>query len=266
MSTSSGHYSLANCRILVTRAEAQAESTKSAIESRGGTPVLFPVIKVAQRMLKEDTIGSFLPLSAYEWVVFSSANSVDGFAGNFLDSWKALPPESRPQIAVVGARTAKAASLAGLPVDFQPPRATGYALGTTLPLKGNGPVLFPCGNQARPEIPDLLTQRGPELHSLTVYDTTIIEHDPETVQNALAEPLNAILLTSPSTVDGLLTNCRKAGVSLPASATLACIGETTASQLEQWDHSAHLTPDKKGLEPLLDALAANWNSVSQLNS
>jgi hypothetical protein len=64
MSTSSGHYSLANCRILVTRAEAQAESTKSAIESRGGTPVLFPVIEVAQRMLKEDTIGSFLPLSA----------------------------------------------------------------------------------------------------------------------------------------------------------------------------------------------------------
>lgn len=265
MQLPSRHYLLTNCRILVTRAKAQTDSTQAAIERRGGIPVMLPVIEVAQRALETHIRASFLPLSAYEWIVFSSANGVNGFAHNFLDAWKALSPESRPQIAVVGARTAKAAGLAGLPVDFQPPTATGQSLGATLPLKGSGVICFPCGNQARPEIPDLLTQRGAKLHTLTVYNTKTVEHDPITVQNALAEPLDAILLTSPSTVDGLLTNCRKAGVSLPASATLACIGETTAARLEQWNHSAHLIPDKKGIEPLLDALAANWNSVSQLN-
>lgn len=265
MGTATAHASLNNCRVLITRAREQSEATREAVLKRGGSPVLLPVIQILERELTDAVKHSVLPLSAYQWLVFSSANGLRGFARNFRQEWQMLQPESRPQVAVVGKRTAQAATQAGFPIDFRPPSATGLSLGQNLPVQPADTVLFPCGNLARTEIPDHLEARGAHCHMLTVYETAQIHHDRATIAEALSGSLGAVLLTSPSTVDGLLTNCREANVALPSSAILACIGETTANRLKQWGFQAHLVPEEKGIGPLLDALAANWNSLSQLN-
>lgn len=255
MSTSRNAYSLHGYRILITRAEKQAEATRKAVEKRGGIPVLLPTIAITLRKLTEDDIEPYKPLSNYQWVVVTSANGVSGFVSNFHQLWVSLTDAERPCLAVVGDKTAKTASDHNLPVDFQPEGATAEGLGQSLPIESSNLVLFPCGDQPRMTLRNTLERRGATVHSVIVYENQPLNYDIATLQQSLECGLDAIFFSSPSTVDGLLENCLQHGLTLPSKAILGCIGSTTAEQLKQWDYMPHLIPEQKGTEPFLDTLA-----------
>ena len=97
-------------KILVTRAREQASGFSDALRLRGAEPIEFPVIKI-QRLENYDALDSALSeLSAYDWIVFTSANAVPVFAersggaqsrrpdhfGSKRKSRRLAPPPRRP--------------------------------------------------------------------------------------------------------------------------------------------------------------------------
>ncbi len=245
---------LSNKRILITRPEAQAEPTKREIENRGGIPVPMPIIRINNRSPSLAEQRSLEPFSHFQWIVFSSVNGVKGFLSNFRYSYYHLTADQRPQIAALGNKTAQKAEGEGLSVNFKPETANGKSLGQQLPLPSDLPILFPCGDQARKALPEALEERGVKVHKLIVYQNQPVTYTKETFASTLSSRLDAILLTSPSTVNAFFHHCHKYKIWPEPSTVIACIGETSGNQVKQWGLQAHLVPEQSGTDSLLDAL------------
>src|SRR5262245_45301624 len=94
---------LGSIRVVVTRAEHQAEGLAEALRALGAEVALLPLLAVVPPLdgLPLERAAAELPL--YDWIAFTSANAVDAFlplAGGTLPS--------RLRIAVVGPATAAA--------------------------------------------------------------------------------------------------------------------------------------------------------------
>lgn len=252
---------LSDKRILITRPAAQTEGTKQQIKHRGGIPVPMPMIRIDTRSPSPVEFRDSESLSQFQWVVFSSANGVEGFLSNFREQWDLLIADQKPHVAAVGDKTAQKAYKEGLAVNFQPPSATGKSLGRQLPLKNDLPVLFPCGDQARKELPQALEARGVQVHKLVVYQNSPISYSRQTFANTLSSRLDAILFTSPSTVNAFFDHCHQYEIWPEPSTVIACIGQTSSNQVKQWGLQPHLVPEQTGTEPLLDALGHHLSSL-----
>jgi uroporphyrinogen-III synthase len=86
-----------------------------------------------------------------------------------------------------------------------------------------GRVLYPCGNIARPTIPEALRRCGASVDSIVVYET--VDATPSAVTRKLiGEGVDVIVFCSPSAVRRFVALGLSEG-----DATIACIGPTTAS-------------------------------------
>lgn len=252
---------LSDKRILITRPEAQAESTKQDIQHRGGIPLLMPMIRIDKRSPSPSEQQASQPLSQFQWLVFTSVNGVEGFLSNFRDSWQHLTADQKPQIAVVGNKTAQKAEEEGLSVNFQPEKANGKSLGQQLPLQSDLPILFPCGDQARKALPQALEERGVAVYKLVVYQNSPVTYTKESFANTLSSRLDAVLFTSPSTVNAFFDHCHKYAIWPEPSTVIACIGDTSGNQVKQWGLQPHLVPEQARTDSLLDALGHYLSSL-----
>ncbi len=248
-------------KVLITRPASQSEKTSHAVKIRGGVPVLLPMIRIELLALPSETLENLKPLSQFQWIVFSSANGVSGFYQNLREQWLAIPEHQRPFLAAVGEATAHQMQACQLPVDFQPAKATGHELGRTLPLESQKPVLFPCGDQAREALPGNIRQRGIAVYQVVVYQNSPVKYTQPEFSAALNDPLDAILFTSPSTVNAFFEQCREHQCRPRHSTVIACIGATTGRQVKQWSYIPHLIPDVPRLDQLLDALGERLSTL-----
>lgn len=149
---------LAGVSVLVTRPRAQAAELTAAIESRGGTAVLLPVMEIVPR----DASRAARALPAADITVFVSANAV-----------RCGLQYAAGRIAAVGPATAAALEAAGRRVDIVPaggfdsehllaePRLTDVA-GKT--------VRIVRGQRGRELLAETLRDRGARVDYLAVYD------------------------------------------------------------------------------------------------
>jgi uroporphyrinogen III methyltransferase/synthase len=214
-------------RVVVTRAREQASELRSRLEQLGAGVVELPSIAVER--------GEFaLPdLSAYEWLVFTSANGVDAFfdngvAPNNLDA-RAL---AALRVAAIGPGTAAALSRRGVRADLQPERFVAEALVAAFPppARPKARVLLARAEQARDALPDGLAGKGYGVDVLPVYRTVATDPDAELLARVRTDRVDAITFTSSSTV----TNFCDAIGALPVPRPLiVSIGPVTSATLRE---------------------------------
>jgi uroporphyrinogen-III synthase len=179
-------------RVVVTRAEAQADSVAARLEALGHEVVLCPLIRV------EPLGDEAVDVSAYDWVVVTSANGAAELARRLA---------GRPRrLAAVGPRTAAELRAHGLEPDLVPRVASQEGLLAELPP---GRVLLAAAEGARRL---LVEERGADF--LPLYRT--VELAPESVPEG-----DVALLASPSAARALAAT----GARLPVVA----IGPQTAA-------------------------------------
>lgn len=198
-------------RIVVTRPQAQSKELQHALQDAGAVCVIIPLIDIAQ---PDDEGFAFEQamrnLSAYEWVVCTSANGASRVAPYLSNSAK------RPRLAAVGSATAHAFSH---DVEFVPSNATGVLLATEFPAT-TGKVLVVQAQETSGEVVRILQDRNMNVDGVAAYKTNQCLLTAS--QIAEIQSADAVLVASGSAVRSW---CKQAGPHV--NGKVIAIGEPT---------------------------------------
>ena len=292
---------LAGRRILVTRAAHQAGKLSDGLRALGADPVQVPVLEIrppesfaaldaALRNLagsptapssttapcpilstslvervgnletSQPTVGA-----AYDWLIFTSANTVRalverasqlgislvppspmdmGAPGLDFQTWEGH--SSRPLVAAIGQATAAAARNAGFTVSLIPESYVAESLVKDLRDQAAGRrILLARAETARDVIPDALRQAGAQVDVVDAYRNVLPESAPEQLRRALGGPIDAVTFTSSSSATNLAEAAHRAGIPFPLLGVPAIsIGPITSQTLRElnWEPAAEAAP------------------------
>jgi uroporphyrinogen III methyltransferase/synthase len=162
------------------------------------------------------------------------------------------------RIAAVGTGTARALSEFHLCADFVPTHATVAELAGQmkegLELKGAG-VVRVQGNLSDNTVPDILTEAGAEVVRLTVYETYLPAWPEGFKENLLADPPDAVMFSSGSTVDGLMEHLSEEELlHVTEGAVIVSIGPMTTRRLRERGMKVTIEAGKHSIPAMVDAL------------
>lgn len=159
-------------RIGITRPVHQSGEVTEAVVRAGGQPMLLPLIEIQppddeQRQVLTTAIEQ---LPDYDWLIFTSANGVQGFMNQLRQSGRDLRQLHPVQIAAVGSATATALEDWSLSADVVPETARSEELAAVLiPQVTGRRCLWPCADRARETLRQLLTDAGADLKQVVAY-------------------------------------------------------------------------------------------------
>lgn len=190
---------LRGLRVVVTRALHQADSTVQAFEQAGARVERLPLIEVVPPADPAPLAAALSRLESFDWVLFTSANTVDAVFDALGRPWPSGP--ERPRVATVGAVTAEALRAKGLDTDLQAldSRAEGLADLVGPCLVGGENLLLPQAADARPVLEDLLLASGGRVVRVDAYAKRMPPSSRTRADEIFGDgPLGWVTFTSPS--------------------------------------------------------------------
>jgi uroporphyrinogen III methyltransferase / synthase len=225
-------------RVLVLRSRDDAGELSARLAAAGAIPVPVPLLEFSPARDGGVALREALARALeYDWVLLTSETSVR-FCGTELV--QQLGSAATPRVACIGPATARAARAAGLHVVLttsgrEGARLLADALGDVRGCR----VLIPRSELAADTLPAALVARGARVDCVETYRNQLPANAAADLARALADGLDAVLLTSGSSIDRLEALLGAPALrTLAARAALICIGETTAGELR-----------KRGIEP-----------------
>jgi uroporphyrinogen-III synthase len=189
---------LANLRIVITRAEHQADDLAAAFERAGARVELLPLLEVVPPADPRPLERAATELALYDWLVFTSANAVEAFLPL---TGGALP--ARVRVAVVGPATAAALRAFEIEPHLEAGRADAEGLVADLApyVARRRRVLLPQAADARPTLAEGLAAAGAEAITVVTYDKRLPLDAPRRAAELFAaDPLGWVTFTSPRIV------------------------------------------------------------------
>ena len=217
--------------VLVTRPVHQATDLVQRLANQGAAALIQPAITINPPQDWAATDQAIQNLTAYDWLVFSSANGVDSFLERLDQLGLDLRHLGNCRLAAIGPATARTLKKNHLNVDLQPNEYRAEALAELLaPETAGKRVLLLRASRGREVLAETLTAAGAEVEQIVVYQSTDTENaDPE-IAAALAEGrIDWITVTSSAIARSLV---KMFGKSL-AQAKLAAISPLTAGVLTE---------------------------------
>ena len=250
---------LQNKKILVTRAENQAQYFSRKIKKFGGDPYQVPLIKI--RYLEDPNFQEVLrKVQQYDWLFFTSANSIEIFF-NLSSSYFDINLLANKKIAVVGQKTNEALNRHGHQATFIP---TTYNAETMVREFLNmdylaESILFVRGKRSSDIIPTSLKKAKHNYDCLTVYETAVLTENRVMLNQALIdEGIDYITFTSPSIVNAFFSLSDDIGQI--EEKQIVCIGTTTAQTVIEQGVKNILIPEVFTIEGMLTEIS---NHIAQ---
>jgi uroporphyrinogen III methyltransferase/synthase len=216
------HRPLHGCRVVVTRARAQASGLRARLEELGAAVIEAPAIRIEPLSFEPPEIGR------YDVLVLTSANGVE----------RVLPADVRElagvTVAAIGTATADALAARGIVADVVPARAVGEGLLAELGNVSGKRILLAAAEGARDVLPDGLAAGGADVTVIRTYRTV-----PEPVDADAVVAADLITFTSSSTVTNLVA--AMSGRDLSGLRAVS-IGPVTSASLRE-----------AGIEPVAEA-------------
>jgi uroporphyrinogen-III synthase len=250
---------LANPRILITRASHQASELADRLRALGAVPILIPTIEIAPPTSFAALDAAIASLSEFDVVAFTSANAVEAF--HQRAALAEIAPTPR-RIAVVGPATARAVEGIGLHADILPPTFTAASLAETLREEAPGRrFLLVLAEAAPTTLRDGLAAAGGDVTIAAAYSNRIPESSLEAITSLFASPArypDAVAFTSASTAANLIALLDAAGLTLPATVVRVSIGPITSRALRDFGLPPHIEAAESTLAGLVTALAVHF--------
>jgi uroporphyrinogen III methyltransferase/synthase len=248
-------------RLVLPRPEAQARATAHAIRERGAEPLVMPVIEIGPPPDKEPLQRAISELSAYAWVLFTSANGVERFFAALAEQKLDARAFASARVGAIGPKTAAALERRGIVADRVAKAYVGEGLASELIEGGErGRVLLARALVARDALPEALRQAGFMVDVVPVYETRPVAERGKAALRELfaARKADAILFTSSSTVTETLDALGPDAKTLLEAVTVASIGPITTATLAAASVRVDLTADVYTVDGLLDALQRHY--------
>ena len=269
MQISSSQKPLAGKRIVITRARKQAETVARSIEELGGEVIDFPTIEICPPENFAEFDAALDKLSLYDWVIFTSVNSVEPFLERLKLRGKTAEALNAHKVGAIGAETAKRLEAARIRASLVPERyqAEGI-LDAISPEEICGKrVLIPRAAEAREILPATLRKWGAVVDVVVAYRTELPRLDVHPLSDLLVErKVDVITFTSSSTVRNFvrLFGGRKLG-EIARGSTIACIGPITAATVEELGGRADIVADQFTVKDMLRAIVEHFQTSSKAN-
>ncbi len=256
---------LSGKRIVVTRARAASDTFSAHLRDRGAIPVVVPTIEVHPPTDPTGMVEAASRVERFDWVVFTSANGVEGFVAEVRRQGRSAEVFARAKIAVVGPGTASALERAGLAAELvaQDHRGEGLAEALTARFADEVPrpkVLLARAEVARDVVPDALRAIGCEVLVAAVYATR--SPPPESFDALLAmleeARIDAVAFTSSSTVVNLCEAFGGRAPRLLEGVVVATIGPPTSATARSRGVRVDVEARTSTMTGLVEALEAHF--------
>jgi len=236
--------------------------------SVGSFPGLVDALRALPAAVEERPLMTFAPpldwgpldqalreLARFDAVAVTSPRAAAAFGERLTGGGGKRPPEGFPPAWVAGAATAAALDGVLGRVRTPPERAAGElgaaaALARAMLAAGVcGPVLFPCGEIRRDELPDRLRASGVAVEEVVCYRSVLAG---DTAARTAAERARVLVVASPSVAELLARSCAS-GERPP----LLAAGPTTADAAA----AAGWPPAAVAARPTVDAIVAGVRAL-----
>ncbi|MBI5905287.1 MAG: uroporphyrinogen-III synthase [Deltaproteobacteria bacterium] len=245
-------------RILITRSVEQAGELAALVRRAGGTPVLFPTI----RLVPPDDCGpldrEIGRLSSFDWILFTSANAARFFCERTarlgLSAWPASV-----RAASVGPGTTRELAARGIRAQLTASRHTGEGLFEELLPSGvaGRRFLLPRAEEGREILPEAIAREGGEVVPVVAYRNGLAEKDDDVAQEIAAFPPDVCTFASPSAFRNLfLLLGEETAREMLGKSVIAVIGEVTARAVARRDFRVDIVPETYTLRGMVDAVVA----------
>lgn len=243
-------------RVLVLRGREQRAPLQLELARAGAEAVSVPLMQFAPTAHPEPLRRALERAGAYDWLVYTSANAV-----HF-----ARPPAEVPRVACIGDRSADAARAAGLRVDLAPAiPSTPERLAAALLAEGSlagARILLPQSEKARDTLAALLEREGASVDRVEAYRNLLPAEAAGELAAALEGGVDAVCLTSPSSVERLLELLGGSGfAALATNSALVCVGPTTADALRSAGQEPAAVASEQSDRGLVDALSRYYTEA-----
>ncbi|WP_085523212.1 uroporphyrinogen-III synthase [Tuberibacillus sp. Marseille-P3662] len=242
--------------VLITRQQNQSAQMSERIKQYGGQPIVMPVLTFKKRQLDKQEQPRLH--DAYDWIVFTSTNSVRFFFEHIH-----VQDLKQVKIAAVGSKTSAAIRAYGLTPDFIPDQYDAVSLGAYFArLTTYCRVLLPQGNLARTTLKESLMKAGHHVRSIVLYDTVMNEESDAQIEAYLRDgQVDVVTFASPSAVH-FFTHLLGPDLALvQGQAVIACIGKTTYAAAQEDGLTPSILPETFTAEAMIDAIAAYYKEV-----
>lgn len=254
-------------KIVVTRAREQAGEFVQRLQMMGADCIELPTIAVVPPDSWEDLDQAIHRLEIYNWLLFTSVNSVKYFLDRLDLCGKDVRDLKGLRIAAIGPKTAELWKHYGIKVDLVPKEYRAEAVVDA--FKTRGPVeglkiLMPRALQAREILPRTLREMGAKIDIVPAYQTIKPDHTAGPVTEMLKQnQIDMVTFTSSSTVENFTAMFMEKANPLkqwPANTAVACIGPVTAKTAREKGYNVDVIPEKYTIDALTEAIA-NYFSV-----
>jgi len=221
-------------RIVVTRPAGQSTGIAASLRDLGADVIELPAIEIVAPEDTQPIERAIRELSDYAWLVFTSANGVEGFC-NALDNSSWDWRDVRARIAVIGPATRAAVEALHLKVDVMAGEYVAESLADVLSESdvAGKRILLPRAAVARDTLPEDLRRKGASVDVVEAYRSVA----PENLASRAAEALTAgrrpdwITFTSSSTVSNLVRVAPPGSLEGIKVATIGPVTSATARKL-----------------------------------
>ena len=236
--------------------------------SVGTFPGLVEALRTLPVLVEEHPLMNFAPpadwapldsaldrLDSYGALAFTSPRAAAAVVDRMAGRRKPLQRQNTPAVWAGGAATGAALGDALGPVRT-PSEADTATLGAAealaramLDARVSGPVLFPCGDTRRDELPDRLRSHGMRVDEIVCYRSVLAS---EAAAHAAAARGTVLVVASPTVADLLIRACPPG-----ARPDLLAVGPTTAASAR----ASGWLPAAVASKPTVEALAAAVRNV-----
>jgi uroporphyrinogen III methyltransferase/synthase len=249
-------------RVLVTRPRDQAAEMVDQLAKMGAETIEAPMI----RIVPPEDLGPLRDAAAhvrdFDWIVFSSANSVESFMSVLLEGDRDVRSLTGPGLCVVGTGTAERLGRYGIKADLVPAEFRGEAVVAALTRNGSLDgvrVLIPRADIGRDVIVEGLRHGGAQVTDVVAYRTVLEDAQqddgPDVYRMLLDDAIDVVTFTSPSAVRNFAAIYGKEQtIDLLAHTDVAVIGPVTAEAATHLGLTVTIQPATSTIPALVDAI------------
>ena len=244
-------------RIMVTRAREQASEFSTCLESYGANVVEFPTIAIEPIQDNPLLWQAINDLGDYNWVIFTSANSVQFFFSKLQESGKDVRSFAAAQICAIGPKTVEALSGIGIRADFVPSQSLASIIATEIAELSRKRILIPHAKIATDELPEALRKNGALVDAIAIYDTlkTVCDRRYDIEREMLGGDIDMVTFTSSSTVKNFVEMFTPSTLrGLTEKLRIAVIGPSTAETAREHALSVDVMPKMASVEALTEEI------------
>ena len=240
-------------KILVTRARAQSANFVSKLVSQGAMVLTSPMIEIvpiAQNLELDQAIDG---LSDYNWVVFTSTNSVNIFFQKLREKGKDSRSFGHVKICAVGEKTTQALHQIGIFPDFVPSESLESVIAKEIKDVAHQKILMPRSRIGRPELLNSLRKRQAVVDDILIYDTVEVRggEQNEILEKLKGGDIDMVTFTSSSTAENFF-NILDEPQSAMRNVRIAVIGQSTARTVMMHGLKCDIIADQPLIENLTD--------------